>query len=160
MTLKKQYPNIYNSFVSMHTRCYSANLSEKLISSHRGRGIKVCEEWYKNFQAFLDWSLSNGWAKGLTIDRRDNDGDYSPDNCRWVDTYTQAANQRPLKSNNTSGYRGVTFIKSSNTWLAYIQHRKVKTSIGYFKTAYEAHLAYNKYVIDNNLPHAIVTTHI
>lgn len=48
------------------------------------KGIKVCEEWRNNFQSFYDWAVSNGYERGLTIDRINPLGDYSPDNCQWL----------------------------------------------------------------------------
>ena len=54
-----------------------------------GRGIKVCDEWENDFQAFYNWAMSNGYRDDLTIDRIDNDGDYEPSNCQWI---TQAEN--------------------------------------------------------------------
>lgn len=56
-----------------------------------GRGIVVCEDWM-SFQCFRDWSLSSGYSDDLAIDRIDNDGDYTPQNCRWVTTKEQARN--------------------------------------------------------------------
>ena len=49
-----------------------------------GRGITMCQEWMDSPQAFVDWSLANGFSSELQLDRIDNDKGYSPDNCRWV----------------------------------------------------------------------------
>lgn len=51
---------------------------------YSGRGIKVCEEWKNDPQSFIDWAMANGWRKGLEIDRIDVDGDYCPENCRFI----------------------------------------------------------------------------
>lgn len=56
--------------------------------------ISVCDEWEHNFQAFYDWSMSNGYKDDLTIDRINNCGNYEPSNCRWVTMKTQANNTR------------------------------------------------------------------
>ena len=54
----------------------------------------MCEEWRNNFDIFENWCLSNGYKKGLSIDRINNDGNYEPSNCRWVSNKTQCNNKR------------------------------------------------------------------
>lgn len=58
-----------------------------------GRGIKVGSEWRADFKAFYDWALSSGWKPGLILDRVDNDGDYTRQNCRWVNGRTSTNNR-------------------------------------------------------------------
>ena len=86
---------LFNIWYLMKQRCENAN--NKSFHNYGGRGIKVCSEWdddIPGYEAFRDWSLANGYRAGLTIDRIDNDKDYSPDNCRWVDKTIQARNTR------------------------------------------------------------------
>lgn len=79
----------------MIERCY--NKKSQAYHYYGGRGIKICDEWLNSRDAFYEWAISHGYQKGLTIDRINNDGDYTPENCRWVDYYVQANN----KSTNT-----------------------------------------------------------
>lgn len=71
----------YNSWQNMKQRC----LNKKHPKYHRygGRGVEIHTEWLE-INNFAEWALSNGWEKGLTLDRIDNDGNYCPDNCEWV----------------------------------------------------------------------------
>ena len=114
-----------------------------------GRGIKICEAWL-DVRIFYDWAMSNGYSDELTIDRIDNDGDYCPENCRWTTKTIQARNQR-IHKNNTSGYRGVSYYKDSNNYCASIHLNYKNIHLGYFKTAVEGAIAYNNYIIENNL---------
>ena len=78
---------IYKVWVSMNGRCRSHK-------NYSGRGITVCDEWRKSFPAFAKWALANGYRKGLDIDRRNNDGNYEPGNCRWITRQQNLCNTR------------------------------------------------------------------
>lgn len=78
----------YHSWASMRTRCF--NPKAERYDRYGGRGITVCPRW-DSFAHFL--SDMGERPEGKTLDRKDNDGPYCPDNCRWADDYTQVSNR-------------------------------------------------------------------
>lgn len=86
---RKHYrTRIYKLWDSMKTRCYHGN-----NPNYKGKGIEVCDEWRNDFTAFYDWAINNGYRDGLSIDRVDCNGNYEPENCRWVDAEVQNNNR-------------------------------------------------------------------
>lgn len=83
---------LYKKWQSMKTRCGNPNASN--YKDYGGRGIRVCDEWANNFEAFYEWAMSNGYKDGLTLDRIDVEGNYTPSNCRWATIEEQNNNQR------------------------------------------------------------------
>jgi hypothetical protein len=82
---------------SMKTRCYNQKHSK--CKYYGGRGISICDEWLRDFQAFFDWAMANGYRDDLTIDRIDVNGKYCPDNCRWITIAEQQKNKRNKEKN-------------------------------------------------------------
>lgn len=103
---------IYNIWKGMRKRCNNPNSSSYYL--YGGRGIKVCEEWDK-FLPFYYWSMQNGYAENLSIDRINYDGNYEPSNCRWVDSEQQNNNTR---QNVFITYNGKTLTLSQ--WAKYV----------------------------------------
>lgn len=83
---------LYSLWNGIKMRCYNPN--RKSFKNYGGRGIKMYDLWKRDFQSFYDWSIKNGWKKGLQIDRIDNNGWYSPDNCRFVTAKINSRNRR------------------------------------------------------------------
>lgn len=87
----------------MLERCY--NQKSAMYYRYGGRGITVCDEWKDSFISFRAWALENGYSEHLTIDRIDNDGNYTPENCRWSTVEVQANNR---STNHYITYNGET----------------------------------------------------
>jgi hypothetical protein len=94
------YSPLYGVWCSMKSRINCEN--DKAYKNYGGRGIKICDEWY-DFIKFFQWANENGYKKGLTIDRIDNNGNYEPSNCRWITYLVQQNNRR---TNHLINYNG------------------------------------------------------
>ena len=125
------------------------NPKKERYINYGGRGITICEEWKNDFMSFYIWAMENGYSDELSIDRIDNDGNYCPENCRWTTPTIQSRNQR-IQKNNTSGYKGVYYYKSTGKYQASIKDGKQKY-LGLYPTAVEGAIAYNNYIIENTL---------
>ena len=114
-----RYHKLYNVWRNMKARCYNSNADR--YQDYGGRGIRVFIRWRYSVKAFYNWSIKNGWEEGLEIDREDNDGNYHPNNCRFVTSKVNNNNQRKRKiaKNNTTGFKGVSFHKVTNKYQAY-----------------------------------------
>lgn len=92
-----------NVWREMNARCYNPEAIG--YKWYGARGITVCPEWRNSLESFVAWAETNGYQKGLTLDRIDNDAEYSPANCRWV---TRCEQSRNKSSNRLLVYKGST----------------------------------------------------
>lgn len=122
---KKQ--KLYRVWAGMNNRCTCESNSS--YENYGARGITVCGEW-KDFLPFYKWATANGYGPGKQIDRIDNDGHYSPDNCRFVDRGTNCLNKR---SNHRVTINGIT--KTISEWAGI-------AGIGYNTLWYRVHVGW------------------
>lgn len=134
---KTKHP-LYQTYKGMLSRCNHVN--SKYYSYYGGRGIKVAKRWTgpTGFKHFVEDMGSK--PDGTTLDRKNNNGNYSKYNCRWVSMTEQSLNRR-LANVNTSGVAGVHFFKAANMWSAYIDFKRKRKNLGYFHSFADAVVA-------------------
>lgn len=100
---------LYKIWIGMFQR--TENNKNPNYNDYGGRGIRVCDEWKNDFMNFYNWAMENGYKENLTLDRRNNNENYEPSNCRWVTQKEQNNNKR---SNRKFTFQGET--KNLKQW--------------------------------------------
>ena len=142
--------SVYKNFIYRCTK-----IDHLQYCDYGGRGITVCDEWLdKNngLMSFYNWAIESGYKEGLQIDRRDNDGNYEPSNCRWVTNRVNTLNTR-VQKNNSSGYLGISKRKCNGRWNSRIIIFGKTISLGSFTTKKQALESRNNYIRENKLGH-------
>lgn len=113
MTKKRLY------VIWQHMRYRCSKVFHEDWDNYGKRGIRVCPEW-EDFMVFQEWAMANGYSEKLTLDRMDNNGNYTPDNCRWADRLTQNRNSRHN--------RMITAFGETKPMSAWVEDPRCKTS--------------------------------
>lgn len=131
---------LYVIWRRMRSRCKER--FGKTFEKYRGRGVSVCREW-DSFENFKKWAIQSGYQNGLTIDRRHSNGNYDPENCRWVNEVRQSQNRRKITRPASSRFKGVSLQSGTNRWAARIRVFGQSIALGNFKSEQEAAEAYD-----------------
>ncbi len=146
----------YNTWRNMMRRCEDPTAEH--YNRYGGRGITVCEEW-RTFEAYNEWFQETN-IPGLTMERMNNEKNYEPSNVKWKDMAHQAQNTTLLRTNNSTGYRGVKTQRRSSKkkgnemkYIASICVNMKEKHLGIFNTLREAAICRDKYIRKHNLNH-------
>lgn len=128
---------------AMKCRCYSA--SSGSYRYYGARGIRIHQLWLDDPMLFVEWAVQSGYQDGLTIDRVDGDGSYSPDNCRWASRSVQQQNRKQWGKG--SRFYGVTRTNSGG-FRAAIRKGSVRRRSRVFCNEADAAMAYDSMAVE------------
>jgi len=121
-----RYHPLYSVWRNMISRCYNKNVPS--YKRYGGNEVKVCDEWLNNFKTFYDWSILNGWKKGLELDKdiKGNGKLYSPNTCIFVTTKVNSNNKKNSRNFTINGH-----TKSISEWADYYgtTYRKIQSRL-------------------------------
>lgn len=112
---------LYKLWKNMRNRCFNKN--NQSYPDYGGRGITVCEEWRTSFIPFMEWAQANGYGPNVEIDRKENNGNYEPSNCRFV--------PRIVNINNTRTNRRIEIFGELKTFGEWARDERCK--VNYFQ---------------------------
>lgn len=158
----------------MKKRCGDPKYRE--FHLYGGRGIVFVPSW-SNYEGFKAWALESGWKPGLTIERKDVNGNYEPTNCIFVPPSEQSQNRRKRETwrdglVTSSRWKGVTFKPAdeknrtvTDKWISTICLNQVQIFLGHFANESEAAFAYNvasqrlfnAWAVRNEIPEGLLT---
>jgi len=141
---------LHKLWINFRRRCDDTN--NPRYKDWGGRGITYYKQW-QDYLTFKKWALENNYKDGLELDRINNDGNYEPNNCRFVDKFIQASNKRKRKD-NTIGYIGIYKTRYNKFFYEVTSRGKTYREMG-FEFIMDAVKARDKFIKDNNLPHTL-----
>lgn len=124
----------------MHQRCY--NSKSAAFPWYGGKGVTVCPEWH-DFETFKLWAISHGYADDLTIDRIDPDGNYEPENCRWI---TRAMNSSRAARRITEG-QGISYAITQSLEYANMTQAELARILGTTPQAFNQRMKHRKFSV-------------
>lgn len=139
-----KYRKARKAWNRMMARCY--NPGHQSYQYYGGRGITVDERWHV-FENFLS-DMGEAPLLEATLGRKDNDGVYTKDNCRW-ETWEEQARNKGMYANNTSGVKGVTYISTRAQWRAEVRVNGRKKNLYSGKSFKEACAARRAFDLSN-----------
>ena len=150
---KKSYTREYGIYCDIIDGCYNKN--SKSYKLYGEKGIEVCNEWVDDVSLFFKWLELNKYDEKSVVSRINKEKNFSPSNCIVATKkYTNRASVK-IQKNNVSGFRGVSYDKSRNKWTSQICVDYKRIHIGRYDNAVDAAIAYDDYIINNNLEHTL-----
>ncbi len=153
-----KYRSLYSRYQGMIQRCYNINRKEYI--DYGARGITVCDEWREDKQAFFTWAKANGYAVDKQLDKDIGSkelgispGIYSPETCRFTTKTINSQATRKLRKHNTSGYRGVSYNKEEEVFVASIIVEGKPKYLTKNKYPVPCAIAYDNYVDTHDVEH-------
>lgn len=104
--MSRRKEKLYHIYHGIKQRCYNPNNPKYNI--YGGKGIKMCQEWLNDYEIFRAWAIENGYKDNarLSIDRKDSNKDYCPNNCQWITLSQNSAKANiGLQKNKSKGNR-------------------------------------------------------
>lgn len=123
----------YHAWLNLRNRCCNPNFHA--YHKYGGRGI-VCVKRWDTFENFL--ADMGEVPPGYSLDRIDNNGPYSPENCRWIPFNENRSRLKSQYTSNSSGLAGVAFRKDTSRWSAYYSRKGKQVKLGQFVDFFEA----------------------
>lgn len=142
---RKSISRLQSIWSSMKSRCLRE--TSAAYDYYGGRGISICDEWIMSSSPFIEWAIANGYRDDLSLDWRDVNGNYCPENCRWATRAQQSMNTRTRSNNKTSQFKGVSRCKNDEKWRVQLHKSGKPVHGGMFVSEIDAAKKYDEMAI-------------